>query len=86
MARPGDMVPRTSTDGAAIQVPLDDEIRADRLPGALPLHPPFGLVESLVGSEADRGVDWRNLGGLTPKRPGGDLEAPSPRRVRTESQ
>ena len=73
------MGPPTFTDGAALRIALDDDPVPDIPPGTLPLHPPFGPVESPPESDADSGR-------RTPKRSGEDLGALLPRMVRTESQ
>ena len=82
---PDDVGPLASTVGAALKIPSNDEMVPDLLPGAPSLRFPLGL-ESPSESAPDSGVDRPTNGVRTPKRSGGDLDAPSSRRVRTESQ
>ena len=71
--------PISSPGGTFLQVPA--------LPsGALSSRLPLGSFESSSDSEDASVSGRRPLGGRTPKRPGGDLDAPTSQRPRTDSQ
>ena len=83
---PEDGGPLALSGGAAPEISSDAEWVPDLPPGAISLHPPFGFIESPRESAPDWGADTPSANVRTPRRSGGELGAPSPQGVRTESR
>ena len=69
-----------------IRIPSNDEMAPELPRGTLSLRPPIGLVDSSSNFAHESGVDRLTNNAQTPRQSGEDLDAPSPRRARTDSQ
>ena len=77
--------PITLKGGTIIQLPSGDEHAPGHPLRVLALHPSLGSFESSSDSDEASWPGALFLGGQTPIRSSGDLNAPSPQRPRTDS-
>ena len=80
-----DLGPITLRDGTLRQVSSGDGDVPDITPRALDLNPPLGFPASSSDPDDAQVLGKRPLGGRTPHRAGGDLDAPSLQCPRSDS-